>query len=36
MIGFQVESGDDEIEGIPVTRDYNRPGDHKVRFTKSI
>ena len=35
-IGFQVESGDDEIDGIPVTRDYNRPGDHKVRFTKFI
>lgn len=35
-IGFRVESGDDEIDGIPVTRDYNRPGDHKVRFTKII
>lgn len=35
-IGFQVESGDDQIEGIPVTRDYNRPGDHKVKFTKRI
>ena len=35
-IGFQLEAGDDEIEGLPVTRDYNRPGDHKVRFTKII
>lgn len=35
-IGFRVESGDGDVEGIPVTRDYNRPGDHKVRFTKFI
>ena len=35
-IGFRVESGDDRIDGIPVTRDYNRPGDHKVMFTKLI
>jgi ribosomal protein S18 acetylase RimI-like enzyme len=35
-IGFQVEPGDAEIDGIPVTRNYNRPGDHKVTFTKRI
>ena len=35
-IGFKLEPGDDEIEGLPVTSDYNRPGDHKVRFTKKI
>jgi GNAT superfamily N-acetyltransferase len=35
-IGFQLDPGDDEIDGLPVTRDYNRPGDHKVRFTKII
>jgi GNAT superfamily N-acetyltransferase len=35
-LGFQIESGDDVIDGIPVTRDYNRPGDHKVLFTKII
>ena len=35
-IGFQLEPGDDEINGSPVTRDYNRPGDHKVRFKKII
>ncbi len=35
-IGFRVESGDDEIDGLPVTRNYNRPGDHKVLFTKFI
>jgi GNAT superfamily N-acetyltransferase len=35
-IGFQLEPGDDEIDGFPVTQNYNRPGDHKVRFTKYI
>ena len=35
-IGFRVESGNDQIDGIPVTRNYNRPGDHKVMFTKLI
>ncbi|MGW8301788.1 MAG: GNAT family N-acetyltransferase [Desulfobacterales bacterium] len=35
-IGFELEPGDDEIDGLPVTSDYNRPGDHKVRFTKFI
>ena len=35
-IGFQIEPGDDVIDGIPVTRDYNRPGDHKVLFTKTL
>ncbi len=34
-IGFQLEPGDDEIDGLPVTSNYNRPGDHKVKFTKS-
>jgi GNAT superfamily N-acetyltransferase len=35
-IGFRVEPGDNEIGGIPVTRHYNRPGDHKVMFTKLL
>ena len=35
-IGFRVEPGDDEIDGIPVARDYNRAGDHKVIFTKVL
>ena len=35
-IGFQLDPGDDGIDGLPVTRDYNRPGGHKVRFTKFI
>ena len=35
-IGFRLEPGDAEIDGLPVTSDYNRPGDHKVLFTKFI
>ena len=35
-IGFELDPGDDKIDGLPVTRDYNRPGDHKVRFIKTI
>ncbi len=35
-MGFELDPGDDVIEGIPVTGDYNRPGDHKVLFTKRI
>jgi hypothetical protein len=35
-IGFELEPGDDKIEDLPVTSDYNRPGDHKVQFTKFI
>jgi len=35
-IGFQIEPGDDEIDEIPVTRNYNRPDDHKVLFKRPI
>jgi hypothetical protein len=35
-IGFQLEAGDDEIDGLPVIKNYNRPGDPKVQFTKFI
>ena len=35
-IGFRLEPGDVEIDGLPVTSDYNRPGDHKVLFKKLI
>ena len=35
-IGFQLDPGNDKIDGFPVTQDYNRPGDHKVRFIKNI
>jgi GNAT superfamily N-acetyltransferase len=35
-IGFQLDAGDAGNDGLPVTRDYNRPGDHKVRFIMII
>lgn len=31
-MGFEIEGGNAEVDGIPVTLDYNRPGDHKVLF----
>jgi ribosomal protein S18 acetylase RimI-like enzyme len=35
-MGFQLEPGDAEIDGMPVTLDYNRKGDHKVLFKRRI
>lgn len=35
-LGFQIEHGDGVIDGIPVTLNHNRPGDHKVQFTKHL
>ena len=35
-MGFQIEPGDGEVDGFPVTLDYNRPGDHKVLFMKTL
>ncbi len=35
-MGFDMEPGDHVVDGIPVTRDYNRPGDPKVLFTKHL
>jgi hypothetical protein len=35
-MGFQIEPGNGKIEGVPVTLDYNRPGDHKISFAKSL
>lgn len=31
-IGFSLEQGDGEIDGIPIINNYNRPRDPKVRF----
>lgn len=31
-IGFQMEEGEAQIDDVPVFLDYNKPGDHKVRF----
>ncbi|MDB4444183.1 GNAT family N-acetyltransferase [bacterium] len=35
-MGFQIESGDSQVDGIPVTVDYNGPNDDKVLFTKYL
>lgn len=35
-MGFVLESGDSVIDGYPVTSNYNKPGDHKVRFLKTL
>lgn len=35
-MGFTVEAGNGEIDGISVTLDYNRQGDHKVLFKKVL
>ena len=35
-MGFTIEPGDSEMDGIPVTRDYNRPDDPKVLFTRYL
>lgn len=35
-MGFQVEAGNGEIDGVPVTLDYNRMGDHKVLFKRRM
>lgn len=35
-IGFQIEKGNSEIDGIQVTLDYNRPNDPKVLFRKLL
>ena len=35
-LGFESEPGDDEDGGFPVARDYNRPGDPKVRFARRL
>ena len=34
--GFQIEPGNGAEADIPVTQNYNRPGDAKVLFVKSI
>ncbi len=35
-LGFSLERGDAETDGIPFITDYNRPGDHKVEFCKRL
>ena len=35
-MGFILSKGDAEIDGIPVTQDYNKPNDPKVLFEVTI
>lgn len=35
-MGFAMEPGDDEVNGVPVARDYDGPGEHRVRFHKAL
>lgn len=35
-VGFEIENGNAVIDGVPVTLDYNKPGDPKVLFKKTI
>jgi ribosomal protein S18 acetylase RimI-like enzyme len=35
-LGFDLVSGNAEMDGLPVTLDYNRPGDPKVLFVRRI
>ena len=33
---FEIEPGDDVIDGVPAWRDYSGPGEHRVRFVKHL
>lgn len=35
-MGFEISDGNAEIDGVPVTLDYNRPDDPKVLFKITI
>lgn len=35
-MGFQLEPGNGELDGVPVTFDYNRAGEHKVLFKRQV
>jgi len=35
-IGFEILPGNAELDGIPVTIDYNKPNDPKVLFIKRL
>jgi len=36
LIGFRIERGNAEINGIRATLDYNHPGDAKVLFKMTL
>jgi predicted GNAT superfamily acetyltransferase len=35
-LGFEIEAGDIDVDGVAAHRDYNRPGDAKVLFKKNL
>jgi hypothetical protein len=35
-MGFDIEPGDTEINGVPVTSGYDGSGHDRVRFVKSL
>ncbi len=35
-LGFQVEPGDAQIDGMTCHSDYDGPGEHRVLFVKSV
>ena len=35
-LGFDVDPGDDVVDGVPVHRDHDGPGLHRVLFTLSL
>ncbi|AOR36556.1 GNAT family N-acetyltransferase [Streptomyces fodineus] len=35
-MGFSLESGDSEVDGLPVHTDYDGPGQHRVCFCQKI
>lgn len=35
-MGFEIESGDEVIDGVPVTKDYDGIGGARVLFKKTF
>ena len=35
-LGFTIEPGDGLVDGLPVHLDHDGPGEHRVRFARSI
>ncbi|WP_460443789.1 hypothetical protein [Amycolatopsis cihanbeyliensis] len=35
-MGFQVEPGDREVDGVAVRADYDGPGEDRVRFRTDL
>jgi ribosomal protein S18 acetylase RimI-like enzyme len=35
-MGFELEPGDDERDGVPFTRDWDGPGEARVRFVRPL